>query len=1563
VGAFWELLRSGRNAITEVPPDRWEVNRFYDPLPVSPGKMNTRFGAFIPNIGFFDPEFFEISEKEARLMDPQQRLILELAWEALEDSCIAPDTLRGSRTGVFVGITDSEYNRILYRDMARLEHYSVLGTWSCFAANRVSYFLDLKGPSLAIDTACSSSLVAIHLACQSLALGESDLAIAGGVNLILSPENTVAMSQGRAMDPDGQCKTFDAAAGGYVRGEGGGLVVLKRHLDVNSRTERLRATIRGTAVNQDGRTNGITAPHGPSQVAVIQDALAKAGVRPADISYVEAHGTGTPLGDPIELKSLRTALMPDRSMKQPCWIGSVKTNIGHLEAAAGVAGLMKVVLALEHGLIPPHLNFHRLNPYISLAETPFQIPLRLLRWEENNSPRLASVSSFSAGGTNCHAILEEAPAHSVDVDDARPHILTIRAKTESALAELARRYVELLESGPDLPLGRLCAAVNAGRAQFRHRLAIVAESRAEFVDGLQSFLQATPNPRLWYGDVRRPAKTAFIFPGECTTSERTARSLYEGDAQFRRILDEADPSIRWHFGQSVPSMLTSTPAEEAHSSPEIRHFLTSYGLGKLWQSWGVKAQCFFGYGVGELAAACCADTISLEDAIFLLRERTNRTSRLPALESILVFSNASRVKELLNGSADQVGITMCYSRERTVVSGTREGLRDLHRDLQSSEISWTPVKPQLLFPTTLGASCHRSEELPKIRFVNQSGRWVSSLTGEVANCASETTGSWMHRLFGPVQISRAFETITERECDIFLELGTGSILQTHRLELPSTSTWITSLCGGGSEREQLLCALAQMSTRQMHIDWAAFSDGYDRVCKVALSTYPFERKHYWADGVSCSTVSSSSATSEISEGKPRLAASDNSATRLVRSTMGSAQDLRDMTEWLYAVKWSAKPLSTASPSRDGTQRLGQSSARGCDNQALLPFGPQPDTGLWLVFADEIGVAERLSEYLKETETRVALVFQGPHYSNPQPDRFEINPDDFADYQRLLDRTPEVTNVVFSWALNASVKGDTRRCWKHCEWLLLLTQAVLKRPFETTPSLVLVTAGAQLVRPEDGMLGFSQAPVWGLGRVITLEHPELNCIRVDLESASRNVVALAAQHLYEAVYSLDGEDEMAYRDGVRHVARLTRRSWSTVNLTPKTDASGAVGCPNSHPCTSAPRFSCPHEASYIVTGGLGALGMLAAGWLVARGAKNLVLIGRSVPNVSTQRQLDNLRERGITLWVRSVDVADRDQLATVFKEVSADLPPIRGIIHAAGVVKDAVLTQQTPELFSQTLAPKVRGAWNLHHLTQACPLDFFILYSSAASLFGSPGQANYCAANAYLDALACFRRAHGLPALSINWGGWSRLGAAADQRLAQRWNLQGIDTIAPEEGLLLLDYLVSETVPPQIGVIPIRWDLFAERWSRKSHPLLSEWINSLPRSRSLHQQPQATPISPHLANGVTRKECLNSYLESTVAAVLGVKAQQLDATECLTTLGLDSLMAMILRNRIKVDLGADISVARILQGVSILDLADLLREAQRVGFVTDPVATVPVDDPPVPELMESLSHLDLVDGKV
>ncbi|HUG34351.1 MAG TPA: beta-ketoacyl synthase N-terminal-like domain-containing protein, partial [Anaerolineales bacterium] len=539
--AFWKLLRNGVDAITEVPSDRWDVDAFHSENP-DPGKITTRFGAFLDNVDQFDPHFFGISPREAARMDPQQRLLLEVSWEALENAFIPPHALAGTRTGVFVGISSYDYSRLQFNDPEMIDAYAGTGNAHSIAANRLSYVFDLRGPSMAVDTACSSSLVSVHLACQSLRSGESDVALAGGVNLILTPELTITFSQARMLAPDGHCKTFDAGADGYVRGEGCGMVVLKRLSDAMRDGDNILALIRGSAVNQDGRSNGLTAPNGPAQQDVIRTALKQAQVAPKQISYIEAHGTGTPLGDPIEMTSLH-AVLGDES-NQRVIVGSVKTNIGHLESAAGIAGLIKVVLAMQNESIPPHLHLKEINPYLSLDGSRIEIGTYLRPWKRREEPRFAGISSFGFGGTNAHIVLSDAPRVPVNqqsdgVERSR-HMLTLSARNGTALFDLAGRIRTALDSASQ-PLSDIAYTANTTRSHFEHRLAIQAGSKDELLKGLDVFLANTASPSVATGQTKPGAqpKVAFLFTGQGSQYAGMGRQLYETQPAFRSTLNES----------------------------------------------------------------------------------------------------------------------------------------------------------------------------------------------------------------------------------------------------------------------------------------------------------------------------------------------------------------------------------------------------------------------------------------------------------------------------------------------------------------------------------------------------------------------------------------------------------------------------------------------------------------------------------------------------------------------------------------------------------------------------------------------------------------------------------------------------------------------------------------------------------------------------------------------------------------------------------------------------------------------------------------------------------------
>jgi acyl transferase domain-containing protein len=656
---FWRLLSGGVDAIREIPPERWNLDDYYDPDVSVPGKMYTRWGGFLDRIDEFDADFFGISPREAIRIDPQQRVFLEVAWEALENAGIPPDSLAESRTGVYVGVIGSDYAFLQARDLTDMDVFSGTGVSHAVLANRLSYVFNLHGPSIALDTACSSSLVTLHLACRSLREGETDLALAGGVNLMLSPGLTVTLSKAHMMSPDGRCKAFDASADGYVRSEGCGLVVLKRLRDALANGDRILAVVRGTAVNHDGRSNGLSAPNGPAQEAVLRAALQDAGLSPNDIGYIEAHGTGTRLGDPIEIEALRSVLCQDRPPTSPLMLGSVKTNIGHLESAAGIAGLIKLILVLQHRQVPPHLHLNNINPLLAIENAPMMIPTQLRSWTSNGAPLRAGVSSFGFGGTNGHVIVEEPPQHIETAPSSsgpvqRPrHIWAMSARSAEALEQLAGRFAAFLDEPPKDALADLAFTANTGRTHFTHRAALVADS----VSALRQKLRALASEPLPAG-VRRGVvehnqepRIAFLFTGQGAQYAGMGRALYETQPTFRGVLDRCAECLDKILDRPLLSLLAPDAGDvldqTGYTQPVM--FALEYALAVLWRSWGIEPAAVLGHSVGEFAAACVAGVYELEDSLRLIAERARLMQSLPpGGRMAAVFASPEHVRKTLN---------------------------------------------------------------------------------------------------------------------------------------------------------------------------------------------------------------------------------------------------------------------------------------------------------------------------------------------------------------------------------------------------------------------------------------------------------------------------------------------------------------------------------------------------------------------------------------------------------------------------------------------------------------------------------------------------------------------------------------------------------------------------------------------------------------------------------------------------------------------------------------------------------------------------------------------------
>ena len=851
--AFWELLSRGKEVIVPVPSQRWDAEAYYDENPDLPNKTYARYGGFIDAVDQFDAQFFGMTPREAIALDPQQRLLLEVSWEALENAGIAPQKLTGTQTGVFVGIGLDDYAKRQIKQQIPIDAYTGSGNAFCFASGRLSYFLGLQGPSLAIDTACSTSLVTVHLACQSLRNRESNLALAGGVSLMLSPEVTLYLSKTRALSPDGRCKTFDKDANGYVRGEGCGMVVLKRFSDAISDGDNILGVIRGSAVNQDGPSSGLTVPNGSAQMAVIRQALENAKVKPEQISYLEAHGTGTALGDPIEVRGINNILCKDRSTDNPLMVGSVKTNIGHLEIAAGMASLLKVILSLKNQEIPPHLHFKELNPDLADAATSLKIPTSSLPWQRTEEPRRAGISAFGLSGTNAHIIIEEPPQLSFNPSEVdRPaHLLTLSAKSDDALDDLAQKWVSYLEKNPQLNLADLAFSANTGRGQFNHRLAILAKSTLEAKDSLTAFTQKQPCLNVFSQAVAksRQNKIAFLFTGQGSQYADMGRQLYETQPTFRHALEECDRLLQPYLEKSLLEVLYSDSSlldQTAYTQPAL--FAIEYALYKLWQSWGIKPDGVLGHSVGEYVSACVAGVYSLEDGIKLIAERGRLMQSLPQKGAMAaIFAPIETVKSVISPYGDQVEIATINSSENIVISGDQEAINQIKADLESQSLEVRLLQVSHAFHSGMMQPILAEFKAiaAKISYKTPQLDWISTVTGEEISQAV-TEDYWCQQVRQCVQFAPAIETLASQGYNLFIEIGSHPILT--RLGQKTLANpdylWLSSLQRGQDDWQILLQSVAKLAVSGVNIDWNGFDKDYARL-RLPLPTYAFQKQPYW----------------------------------------------------------------------------------------------------------------------------------------------------------------------------------------------------------------------------------------------------------------------------------------------------------------------------------------------------------------------------------------------------------------------------------------------------------------------------------------------------------------------------------------------------------------------------------------------------------------------------------------------------------------------------------------------------------------------------------------------
>jgi 6-methylsalicylic acid synthase len=1742
---FWEFLVDGGDAITDIPDERWQFYQGLGPDYAATLRQANRRGAFLPDIAGFDAEFFGLTPREAELMDPQQRLLLEVAWEALEQAGVPPDSLAGSDTAVFASVDSGDYGRRLLEDLPGIEAWTGIGAAGCAAANRISYALDLRGPSVSVDTACSGSLVTVHLACQSLRAGESSVALAAGVNVLLSPGLTLALDASGALAPDGRCKTFDASADGYGRGEGCAVLVLKTLSEAQRDGDQVLAVILGSAVRQDGRTRGIMAPNGAAQEQVIRAACRSAGLSPGLVDYVETHGTGTVLGDQTEAEALARVYGAAREPGRPCLIGSVKPNIGHLEAAAGAASLIKVVLAIGNAEIPPSLNFGTANPAVHWAESGLRVVSERTAWPQRERRRRAGVSSFGFGGTIAHVVIEQAPSQPAPArpasaaprggadSPASPRLFPLSARSAAALRQYAGSLSDWCTgSAADVPLASVAHSLSLRRSHLEHRGAVVAASREDLAAGLRLLAAGDQSRQVITGSVpqQRGAGLVWVFSGHGSQWAGMGRELLASEPSFARVIDMLGPIFDAEIGFTPRQVLANGDLDEIARIQSVT-FAVQAGLTEVWRHYGVTPDAVIGHSLGEFAAAVAAGCLDLPDAARIVCRRSRLLRRVAGRGAMamasLPFDDAV---ERLSGRPG-LAAAIAAAPESTVISGDCAAVEALIEEWQALDIAMRRVASDVAFHGP-----HMDELLPDMIAAaaglspRQPGIAMYSTCQEGADPAPTTDGRyWADNLRNPVRLVGAVTAAARDGYRDFLEISAHPIV-THSIR--ETLGQDDAGVGGDDdvfvgetlrrnlpEQVALLASAAALHCRGIAVNWARLQPGGGL---VPLPLVPWQRRRNWRDpsprmaegnvahDVDTHTLLGpelSVAGSSLRVWRTRLDDSclpypgshtiggieivpaavlistflraaartgplpvlsdlalraaltaapareiqvvlDGATVRLASRAPGDepGQD----GAWLTHATAVARPRETAArlpgaladAARLGAERTeaglirDRLAAVGIPTMAFSwtvqdvlrgpgilraqvrveqprhappTWAPVLDAALSAVQAVFAGppalrIVGRIDEIVLTGDLPATVLIEvaadrsdkdaanvliasadghvlarlaGVHcpvmgedaaapvsarelvhemawrpLDLPAPPAQRDDParsvvlvaparrpaEQLRDRLcaarvdcRVISRPQELDGLRLSAATSVLVlpppaqdSASVPEAAEQSAWLLASTAQRLAGRGAPFPRLWCLTSGVREGRREDQL---SQAALWGLGRVISDEHPELCAGVLDLapdEPFSR------IDNLLRVLWDAPRDDVIALRGQDLSVARLTRTT---------------------RPAARGP-LRCAPDGTYLITGGLGELGLQVAHWLAGRGARRIVLVSRrpfpararwdSEPGSAARQRIKRIRALetlGVTVRVVSLDIADADQAARHLTPDALGLPPIRGVVHAAGVLDNRMAMHLDAESLRTVMRPKVAGAWVLHELFPPGSLDFLVLFSSAGHLMRMPGQASYGAANAFLDGMAAFRNAAGAPdTTSFGWASWRGNGMAANEIVEIEQRARGMSDITADDAFSAWNFAAERGVGyfPVLGLLPLEPGM-------QTLPLFSELTAADARTAPAVAPAADTDPLAGLPADELRERTLE-LVGRQIAAEMKLQVSELNPQRSLIEQGLDSVMTVIIRRGLERRFGHKLPATLLWQRPTVTAIAEHL--VQLVSAPAAPGDAKPADSSPV-----------------